>query len=38
MAGTVAVLVTGPSPEHPDDDHRLEFLRLHKGEAFGNRI
>jgi len=26
--GSVAMVVTGPSPDHPADDYRLEFVRL----------
>lgn len=28
MPGSVAVLVAGPSPNHPEANHRIEFLRL----------
>jgi pyruvate kinase len=28
MPGSVAVLVAGPSPSHPEANHRIEFLRL----------
>jgi pyruvate kinase len=28
VPGTVAVLVAGPSPRHPDANHRIEFLRV----------
>jgi len=28
IPGSVAMVVAGPSPDHPDDDYRLEFLRL----------
>jgi pyruvate kinase len=28
LAGDIAILVAGPSPRHPDANHRLEFLRL----------
>jgi pyruvate kinase len=32
ITGTMAVLVTGPSTQHPQDDHRIEFLRLTRGQ------
>jgi pyruvate kinase len=28
LSGSMSVLVTGPSPRHPEDNYRLEFLRL----------
>jgi pyruvate kinase len=28
MPGPIAMLVAGPSPDHPDDDYRLEFIRV----------
>ena len=28
LPGSVAMVVEGPSPKHPDDDYRLEFLRI----------
>ena len=28
LPGSVAMVVEGPSPNHPDDDYRLEFLRI----------
>ena len=28
MPGSIAMLVAGPSPNHPDDDYRLEFIRV----------
>ncbi len=28
VAGTLAMLAAGPSTGHPDENHRLEFLRL----------
>ena len=28
MPGPIAMLVAGPAPNHPDDDYRLEFLRI----------
>jgi pyruvate kinase len=28
LPGTIAMLVAGPSPNHPEDDYRLEFIRI----------
>jgi pyruvate kinase len=28
LPGTIAMVVAGPSPNHPDDDYRLEFMRI----------
>jgi len=28
LPGSIAVLVAGPSPRHPDANHRIEFLRV----------
>jgi pyruvate kinase len=32
VPGTLAMLAAGPSTRHPDDNHRLEFLRVGGGE------
>jgi pyruvate kinase len=29
LDGSIAMLVAGPSPKHPEANHRLEFMRLH---------
>jgi pyruvate kinase len=28
LPGTIAMVVAGPSPNHPDDDYRMEFIRV----------
>jgi hypothetical protein len=28
VPGTIAMLVAGPTAQHPDSNHRLEFVRI----------
>lgn len=32
IEGNVAMLVAGPSPRHPHDNHRMEFMRVGEGQ------
>ncbi len=36
--GGLSMLVAGPSPAHPDDNHRLEFLRIEEPHASAREL